>query len=174
MPTSLSKKPWRKLSLSSMPMPRLLRREQNTCPPCYSSSMSGTGLYQLGHLSETRSFRESLLEVDSDKNLVKSVISTTGVVGDFILHDRPAGKASGRTRVFESSQLEVIEPNQVPVIVQAQEPTPSAIQGTPSTWDVHGTAQDAQSGIGPCLYNLRPIPCPAGTPKPEGWRPWIL
>ena len=78
--------------------------------------MSGTGLYLLGHLSETRSFRESLLEVDSDENLVKSVISTTGVVGDFILHDRPAGKASGRTSVFESSQLEVIEPNQVPVI----------------------------------------------------------
>ena len=70
-------------------------------------------------------------------NLVKSVASTPEVVGDFTVHDRPAGEASGRTGVPETPQLEVIQPNQISGIEQVQDPMRDTWQDTPnSCWRV--------------------------------------
>ena len=87
---------------------------------------------------------------------MKSVVRTPEVVGDFTVHDRPAGEASGCTGVPETPQLEVIQPNQMSEIESVQDPMPDTWQDTPNSWDVYSTAQDtqAQPRRAPiCLYD---------------------
>ena len=69
-------------------------------------------------------------------NLARSAVTTSGVVGDFIVHDRPAGAVSGASALLR------------PRIVQEQEPTPGPSQGACNARDAHEAALDAQAEPG--------------------------
>ena len=102
---------------------------------------------------------------------MKSVVSTPEVVGDFTVHDRPAGEASGCTGVPETPQLEVIQPNQMSEIESVQDPMPDTSPGkTPLT---RGTCivrlRTRRLNLGVPLYaSTMPDTNPTGVPTGRG------
>ena len=103
----------------------------------------------------------------------QDVVSETGVVEDFIVHDRPAGQASGCKSIPEAPQIEVIGSDQATGIDQAQQPTPGTSQGALSEWDAHEATQDAQSKPGrattplQCLSQTQQAPQRVETPMDD-------
>ena len=69
------------------------------------------------------------------QKLDKSVVSTTGVYGNFVVHDIPREEVSGcpSSSVPVAPEIEIIEPGQAPDIEQAQGPMKRAWQGVAST-----------------------------------------